>query len=105
MNVVERQLKAYNEKDINRFIDCYSDDIVIYEFPDKVRFASKTIMRKHYQKLFDTYPDMNAEIVKRIEQGFFVIDHEKITGRSEDPLFATAIYEVQQDIIVKVWFL
>ncbi|MDZ5473973.1 nuclear transport factor 2 family protein [Bacillus sp. 31A1R] len=105
MNVVERQLKAYNEKDIDAFMACYSEDVHVYAFPNIVRMSSNEEMRVHYKKLFDTYPNMNAEIVKRIEQHPYVIDHEKITGRKEEPFHATAIYEIKDDIITKVWFL
>lgn len=105
MNVVERQLKAYNEKDIDRFMECYAENVHVYAFPNTIRMSSNEEMRVHYKKLFDTYPNMNAEIVKRVEKAPYVIDHERITGRSEEPLHATAIYEIKDDIITKVWFL
>jgi hypothetical protein len=105
MNVVERQLAAYNNKDIDRFMECYSDDVQVYRFPDEVLYSSHNEMRKHYHKLFHTYPNMNADILKRIEQGKYVFDHEWITGRREEPFTAIAMYEIENDLIKKVWFL
>lgn len=105
MNVVERQLDAYNKKDIERFMECYADDVKVYRFPNEVLYANNAEMKKHYHKLFESYPNMNAEILKRIEQGKYVVDHEWITGRREEPFTATAMYEIENDFIIKVWFL
>lgn len=105
MHVVERQLVAYNNKDIDAFMLCYDVDVKVYRFPDELMYSSHEEMRERYHKLFQTYPQMNADVTKRIEQGKYVIDHEYITGRTEEPFTATAMYEVKDDIIIKVWFL
>jgi len=105
MNVVERQLEAYNKKDIDRFMECYAEDVQVFRFPGEILYSSHDEMRNHYHKLFQTYPNMNADILNRIEQGKYVIDHEWITGRKEEPFTATAMYEIENDLIIKVWFL
>ncbi|MFE8703125.1 nuclear transport factor 2 family protein [Cytobacillus sp. FJAT-54145] len=105
MNVVERQLKAYNEKNIDAFMECYSEDIQVYKFPNTLRFSKKEEMREHYDKMFQAFPNLNADVVKRVEQAPYCIDHEYITGKEKEPFHATALYEIKDDIITKVWFL
>ncbi|NOV01496.1 nuclear transport factor 2 family protein [Paenibacillus planticolens] len=104
--VVQRQLQAYNDKNIDAFMDCYSEDIKIYDFPDTLRMEGQEAMRTRYQTLFESYPDMIATVDKRIFHGNYAIDHEEITGRLEgSTLKAVAIYEIKDDRITKVWFL
>lgn len=104
--VVQRQLQAYNDKNIDLFMACYSEDVQIYDFPHTLTMEGQAAMREHYQKLFHTYPNMIATVDKRIIHGKYIIDHEKITGRLEGSILeAVAMYEIKDNIIVKVWFL
>ncbi|MDR6551732.1 nuclear transport factor 2 family protein [Paenibacillus qinlingensis] len=106
-SVVQRQLQAYNDKNIDLFMGCYSEDVKIYDFPDTLTMEGQAAMRARYQKLFETFPNMHATVDKRIHHGKYVIDHEEITGRLEGGavLEAVAMYEIKDDIIMKVWFL
>lgn len=104
MNVVEKQLEAYNNKNIDLFMDCYDDNIKVFEFPNKIIFSTHDEMRNHYENLFLSYPVINAEILKRIEYENYVIDHELVTGKNE-PLKAIAMYELKGNKIINVWFL
>ncbi|MFC5452339.1 nuclear transport factor 2 family protein [Paenibacillus aestuarii] len=105
-SVVQRQLQAYNEKNIDLFMACYSENIQIYDFPNTLTMEGQEAMRARYQTLFETYPHMEATVDKRIFHGKYVIDHEQITGRIEGAIVeAVAVYEIEDDIIIKVWFL
>ncbi|MDU0200800.1 nuclear transport factor 2 family protein [Paenibacillus sp. MAH-36] len=105
-SVVERQLQAYNDKNIDLFMSCYSEDVKIYDFPDTLTMEGQVAMRARYEKLFETFPNMFATVDKRIHHGKYVIDHEQITGRLEGAILeAVAMYEIKDDMIIKVWFL
>jgi hypothetical protein len=104
--VVQRQLQAYNDKNIDLFMACYSEDVKIYDFPHTLTMDGQEAMRERYHKLFATYPNMIATVDKRIFHGKYVIDHEEITGRLEGAIIqAVAMYEIKDDLITKVWFL
>lgn len=105
-SVVQRQLQAYNDKNIDLFMACYSEDVKIYDFPHTLTMEGHEAMRARYQKLFETYPHMIATVDKRIVHGKYAIDHEQITGRLESGVLeAVAMYEIHEDVITKVWFL
>lgn len=105
-SVVQRQLQAYNDKNIDLFMGCYSEDVKIYDFPNTLTMEGQEAMRERYQKLFESYPNMIATVDKRIFHGKYVIDHEVITGRLEGAIIeAVAMYEIKDDLIIKVWFL
>ncbi len=105
--VVQKQLDAYNRGDIKAFVATYADSVEIYGFNNqKLMLKGKTVLEKEYDELFKAYPKNYAALRGRIVQGNFVIDKEFVTGREgQKDMEATAIYEVQNGLIVKVWFI
>ena len=80
--VVEKQVKAYNERNLSDFLDCHDLGIELYNFPESIPYAvGRGKLEEIYQKIFENSPNLNTEILSRIIIGNKVIDHEKITGR------------------------
>lgn len=102
--LVQRQLEAYNAQNLSVFVATYSDSIEIYRFPNQLRMKGKANLEKSYGELFKKYPQNYAALLGRIVQGNTVIDQEKVTGRGDGESKATAIYEVQNGLIRRVWF-
>ncbi|WP_223275560.1 nuclear transport factor 2 family protein [Paenibacillus elgii] len=50
-SVVQRQLQAYNDKNIDLFMECYSEDVKIYDFPNTLAIEGQEAMRERYHKL------------------------------------------------------
>ena len=103
--VVQQNLDYYNNRDIEGFMRCFSEDIVFYNFDDHTITASGLEeVRKLYTALFDASPTLHSTIVKRIVFDNKVIDHESIVGRkgSTDILELVLIYEVKNEKIFKV---
>lgn len=104
--LVQQQVNAYNAKNIDAFLEPYADDIEIYTFPNTLVSKGKEGMRKTYEKLFKNVPDMHCEIKQRIINLNSVIDKESVSGmRPGQKVEATAIYEIKNHKISKVYFL
>jgi hypothetical protein len=104
-DIVQQQVNAYNARDLEAFIATYSPDIKLYTYPDKLENTGHEEMRKTYGELFKRVPKLHCEIVNRIAQGNFVIDHERVTGLPNGRIInAVAIYEVRDNLIQRVWF-
>ncbi|NNK72657.1 MAG: SnoaL-like domain-containing protein [Flavobacteriaceae bacterium] len=102
--IVQIQLDAYNKRDIDAFMATYSDDIKLYNYPEKLRTDGKTAMRQSYDEFFKRTPDLKASIHKRIVLGNKVIDEEHVTINGQ--LYrAVAIYEIEDGLIKKVTFI
>ena len=102
--IVQRNLDAYNARDIDAFMKDYADDVKLYAYPNTLRTEGKEAMRKSYKDWFDRTPDLRAFIKKRIVIGNKVIDEEQVTANGQ--LFnAVAIYEVENGKITKVTFI
>jgi imidazolonepropionase-like amidohydrolase len=102
--IVQRQLNAYNARDIDAFMDTYSEDVELYDFPNKLTGKGKENMRKGYEGFFKNVPNLYCEIEKRIVIGNKVIDHEKVRAGTKT-LTAVAVYEVENGKIKKVTFI
>ncbi len=102
--IVQKQLDAYNARDIEAFLDTYSDDVELFNFPNQSSSKGKEAMRKGYQGFFEATPDLHCEIKNRIVIGNKVIDEEYITANGSN-FSAVAIYEVENGKIAKVTFL
>lgn len=105
--VVQRQVEAYNARDLDAFLACYAEDIEIFDLPNREpSMSGKEMLVGPYQKLFDQNPELNAEIKSRRVFDSFVVDEEFVTGAAKYPdgLRACAIYQVVNDKIRSVWF-
>ena len=105
--VVQRQVEAYNARDIEAFLSFYADDVVIRRLPGgEVAWDGKEAMRPRYTKRFTENPELFCTITQRIVHGDWVVDHELVTGVVERPrVRAAATYEVKDGLIQNVWFL
>lgn len=104
--LAQEQLDAYNNRDIDAFIVPYSEDVKVYQFPDKLLYEGKATLRDQYARYFGMTPDLHVTLVNRIIQGNTVIDQEeviRVTG--EEPAKAIAIYKIVDDKISEVYFI
>lgn len=101
--LVQRQLNAYNAHNIEEFLDTYSDDIEIYNFPEQLVSKGKDKMRTRYGEMFSKLKVLHCKIVDRIVLNNTVIDHEYV-NMDDKVVQAIAIYEVKDGKIVKVSF-
>jgi hypothetical protein len=107
VDIVQRQLDAYNRRDLDEFCATFADDATIYELGAPApSFAGKAAIRERYRALFRASPALHSVIVSRMTLGRVVIDHEHVTGRdgSPDLYEVIALYEVADGLICRVHF-
>ncbi|MBI4945923.1 MAG: amidohydrolase family protein [Bacteroidetes bacterium] len=101
--LAQRQLNAYNFRNIDAFLEPYDDDVEIYNFPDKLLYKGKEEMRKKYSKMFENTPNLHCELLGRIVQGNVVIDKERVQF-ADKIVEAVAMYHIENNKIKKVYF-
>ena len=86
VNVVQRQLEAYNAQNLDAFAATYADDVLITRGPEKKLFVQgKQELREVYGKMFAKYPNCRARLAERKTEGDnVVLDHEIVTGRGPE---------------------
>jgi hypothetical protein len=102
---VQRQLDAYNARDLERFVAEYTEDVRIFRPPAvEPSITGKAALAAHYAANRFNLPKLHAEVVNRMVLGNKVVDHERVTGVGDAPFEAVAVYEVVGERIRTVWF-
>jgi len=105
--VVQRQLDAFNARDLDALLAIYADDAQMFEHPDKLLARGTAELRARFAVRFQE-PDLHAALLQRIVSGDRVIDHERVTrtfpeGPGEIEL--VMIYEVTAGRIARAWLI
>lgn len=105
--LAQRQLDAYNARDLEAFLACYAEDCTVAAHPSGAEMMrGREAMRTRYGRLFDEHPDLHCTLLARVEHEVFAIDHEHVTGlKPDEVVHAVAMYEVRDGLIQRVWFL
>jgi hypothetical protein len=104
-DVVQRQLVAYNARNLDAFVTQYADDVREYRPPASEPFlAGKAAFRAYYGGERFVLPGLRAEVLQRIVVGNKVADHERIVGIRPSAVEGIAVYEVIGGLIQNVWF-
>jgi len=106
-SVVQRQLDAYNAKNVDVLMAIYAEDAQQFEHPSKLLANGAVAIRARFESRFKE-PNLQAQLVKRIVSGDIVIDHEIVTRTFPEgtgKIELVAIYEVKNDRIAKAWFI
>ena len=103
-DLAQRQLNAYNFRNIEAFLEPYADDVEVYSYPNELLYTGKDKMREGYSKMFANTPNLHCELVDRIVQGNVVIDKERVQF-GEKIIEAVAIYHIENGKISKVFFI
>jgi uncharacterized protein (TIGR02246 family) len=103
--LVQKQLDAYNNQNIEAFLACYAEDAVLAGFNGEVTHRGLAAVRKRHEDLFYEFPKNHARLVNRIDLGTTVIDHEQVERAPGAESFSVAaIYTIAGGKIVRVDF-
>lgn len=103
--IVDRQLQAFNDKDLDAFLDCYSDDVICRMLEsEKILTEGKEQLKDTMKSSFESKLDAKSILISRINHNDLVIDHEKLENYLEGKVIKTvAIYEVKDGKISNLW--
>ena len=104
--VVQRQLAAYNARDLEAWLATYAEDAQQFELHGGLLAAGHAQMRERMRARF-AEPDLQAQLLNRVVMGDIVVDHELITRNFDDgkgTVEMLCVYEVGQGLIRKASF-
>jgi hypothetical protein len=106
-SVVQRQLDAYNARDIDALMATYAEDAQQFEYPATLLASGARQVRERTVGRFRE-SNLHARLIKRIVMGQVVIDHEEVTRTfPEGPgkIELVAIYELRDGRIATARFI
>jgi len=103
--LVQKQLDAYNNQNIEVFLACYADDAVLAGLNGDITHRGIAAIRKRHEELFFEFPKNHAKLLNRIDLGSTLIDHEQVErAPGGDRFEVAAIYTIKDGKIVRVDF-
>lgn len=105
LDVVARQLDAYNRQDLDAHVACFHPDIVVADLNGAESLHGIDAYRERYRGVFAQFPQNRAEALVRISLGGVAVDHERV-WRSPDaqPFEVLAVYTLKDGLIARVDF-
>ena len=103
-NIVQKQVEAFNARNLDAFAECYADDVVVRNFPNEVLYKDNEILKTNYERFYSKNPKAKVEVIKRISVGNFIIDEELATIGNKTHQ-QVAIYEVNSGLISSMTFI
>ncbi|WNG27624.1 steroid delta-isomerase [Cystobacter fuscus] len=105
VDIVQRQLDAYNDHDLERFLANFSDTIKVFRMPTlEPSLVGKAQLSDFYATQRFNRPALRAQLLSRIVCGNKVIDHERIWGMGEHAIETVGVFEVVDGLIQTSWF-
>ncbi len=105
--VVQRQLDAFNARDVDAIEATYAEDAQQFEHPATLLASGAAALRVRWTQRFKD-PNLHARLLNRMVSGTTVIDHEEVTSTFPEGVGRTnlvAIYDVQNERIARAWFI
>lgn len=96
------QLEAYNGRDIERFVRCFTEDVIVEDGEGKRLLTGIEAFRESYAAMFAASPNLHCRVVSRMRAGGFVVDEERVTGRGDQELHVIVVYTLRAHLIAAV---
>ncbi|WP_432727858.1 nuclear transport factor 2 family protein [Variovorax sp. W6] len=99
--VVQRQLDAYNARDLDAWLATYAEDARQYELAGKLLASGHAELRARTEVRFRE-PDLHAHLLQRSVMGNVVVDHEIVTRNFPEGVGTVemvCVYVVSQGLI------
>lgn len=90
------QLEAYNARDIERFVKCFTEDVIVEDASGTRVLTGIEAFRTSYAAMFAASPALHCRVMHRMRAGSFVVDEERVTGRGDAELHVIVVYTLRE---------
>ena len=104
--LIQRQLQAYNDKDVEAWLETYADDAEQYVLHGERLARGHDELRRRIEVRF-AEPDLHARLLSRVVMGQVVVDLEQVTRNfpeGKGSMQMLCIYEIAEGRIAKASF-
>ena len=103
---MQKQIERFNAHDLEGYLALFAEELEVAELPpSEWGTRNKAWLRGVYAERFRTNPDLRASTEAQMVSGTFVIETERIRGRTGQagPLDVMVVYQVKEGKIVRMW--
>lgn len=104
VRVAERQIEAFNRKDLDGMMALFAESATMAEFPSgRVIAATKGAIRERFASLLASPTVPVIAVDPRVVQGAFVFELEKWDAKPGERNQAIWMYEIRGGLILRAW--
>lgn len=98
---VQSVLAALNAGDLDAFVACYLPDATIEDGSDQVVVRGHDELHRRYGAMLARFPGIRVEALSRAVVGAYVVQEERVTGRSDEAERHVAVYTLRDGLIAR----
>lgn len=103
-SVVDRLNRAFAAKDIDGFVDAFTESAEVWELgEDRPLLRGKKALRGAYSRIFAAKPDQKLEVLNRIAHEDTIIQKERTFNDVAPAKENVVIYKVTGKRVTRVW--
>lgn len=105
-SLVQKQLEAFNARNLDSFLTAFSDQVTLYNFPHELNSRGKAALREIYGQMFQQFEGLRCVSTNRMQLGNKVFDHQRVyLSPGQPPLEVIVMYQIRQGTIDSVYFI
>jgi hypothetical protein len=103
--LLNNSVSAFNRADLNGFVSCFSDSVMVSNFPEQLMYSGIDELKKNYADYFSSQlVPTQVKVVNRIQLPNWIIDEEEVTKDSGSN-YQAVLYKIQRGQIEKMSFI
>ena len=105
-DMIMKAVRAYNAKDLDSYIACFSPDVEVYNASGVLMFKGTDKLKEHLEAFFHENPSAKREIIERVVSGNKIVEREQLVGvKGATEQSVTSIYELDNGLIKSFFFI
>jgi hypothetical protein len=105
-DMIIKAVRAYNAKDLDSYIACFSPDVEVYNASGVLMFKGADKLREHFEAFFHANPNAKRKIIDRVVTGNKIVEREQLVGlKGPVEQSVTSVYELDNGLIRSFFFI
>ncbi|MBD0259526.1 MAG: nuclear transport factor 2 family protein [Cytophagales bacterium] len=105
-DMIVKAVRAYNAKDLDSYIACFSPDVEVYNASGVLMFKGADKLKEHFEAFFHANPNVKRKIIDRVVTGNKIVEREQLVGlKGAAEQSVTSIYELDNGLIKSFFFI
>jgi hypothetical protein len=105
-DMIVKAVRAYNAKDLDGYIACFSPDVEVFNASGVLMFKGADKLKDYLETFFLNNPNAKRKILDRVVSGNKIVEREQLVGLKGAPeQSVTSVYELDNGLIKSFFFI
>jgi hypothetical protein len=105
-DMIVKAVRAYNAKDLDSYIACFSPDVEVFNASGVLMFKGADKLKEHFEAFFQANPGAKRKIIDRVVTGNKIVEREQLVGlKGAAEQSVTSVYELDNGLIKSFFFI